>query len=117
MIFELVQSDRSFRPSSRVGESVADHRARLAREQEEKDQRRSVALAGQVSDVNNPSERVHIWEELHGLSLPVNPSHNLLRVIAVATGLQLEQVQEVQKLRLSSVRGHTNGADASLVPR
>lgn len=102
MIFESRRSDRPYRPTFRVEESVADHRVRVAREQEERDQRRLDALASQVSVVNDPTERVRIWEQLHGLSLPNNPSHNLLRVIAAATDLQLEQVQAVQRLRLSA---------------
>lgn len=86
------------------GESVADLRNRLAREHEEMQQRRLEALARQVDVVNTPSERIRIWEQLHGLSLPRNPAHKLLRVIASATGLELEQVREVQRLRLSAAR-------------
>lgn len=99
MIFESERSSRPFRTQSSIGESVADHRARLAREHEEMQQRRSEALAGQVSITNNPSERILIWERLHGLPLPHNPTHKLLRVIAAATDLQVEQVQEVQRQR------------------
>jgi hypothetical protein len=105
MIFESERSSRPFRMQSRIGESIVDHRARLAREQEEMQQRRSEALAGQVSIVNDPSERIRIWEQLHGLPLPRNPTHKLLGVIAAATDLQLEQVQEVQRLRLLAARG------------
>jgi hypothetical protein len=105
MIFESARSGRPFQRQSHIGESIADHRARLAREQEEIQQRRSEALAGQVSIVNDPSERIRIWERLHGLPLPGNPTHKLVGVIAAATDLQLSQVQEVQRLRLFAARG------------
>ena len=100
MIFESDRFKRRFSALPRIAESVAEHRERLAREQEETQQRRSEALAGQASIANNPSERIRIWERLHGLPLPRSPTHKLLGVIAAATDLQLEQVQEVQRLRL-----------------
>jgi hypothetical protein len=109
MIFESERSDRLFQTQLRIGESIADHRVRLAREQEETQQRRSEALAGQVSILNAPSERIRIWEKLHGLPLPHNPTHKLLRVIAAGTGLQLDQVREVQQLRLSAAHGSPGG--------
>jgi DNA-binding transcriptional regulator YiaG len=114
MSFEFEHFKPPQRAQLHIGESVADHRARLAREQEEIQQRRSEALAGQVSVVNAPAERIRIWEQLHGLALPRNPAHKLLRVIAVATELQLEQVREVQRLRLSAARG--KGAEAAPTP-
>jgi len=116
MIFESERSSRLFPTQLRIGESIADHRARLAREHEETQQRRLEALAGQVSVVNAPSERIRIWEQLHGLPLPRNPTHNLLRVIAAETDLQLEQVHEVQRLRLSAARGITAEA-APVAPK
>jgi hypothetical protein len=116
MVFEYERSSRMLRTQLHIGESIADHRARLAREHEESQQRRLEALAGQVSVVNGPSERIRIWERLHGLPLPHNPTHKLLRVIAAGTGLQLEQVREVQRLRLSGARDMVAEA-ASAVPK
>jgi hypothetical protein len=52
-----------------------------------------------------PGERIRIWERLHGLPLPLNPTHKLLGVIAAATDLQLEQVQEEQRLRRTAGKG------------
>jgi hypothetical protein len=60
---------------------VADYRARLAHEHAEMQERRQAELAEQVSIRNMPSERIRIWERLHGLPLPRNPTHNLLSVI------------------------------------
>ena len=116
MIFESERSSRISRTQLHIGESIADHRARLAREHEESQQRRLDALAGQVAVINAPSERIRIWEQLHGLPLPRNPTHKLLRVIAAGTDLQLEQVREVQRLRLSGARGMVAEA-APAVPK
>ncbi len=113
MIFESRRSSRHFTLSG-APESVAEHRARLAREQEETQQRRSEALASQVSMGNNPSERILIWERLHGLQLPCSPTHKLLEVIAAATDLQLEQVHEVQRLRVT--RRSASGETAPVLP-
>lgn len=88
-----------------AGESTSEHRERLAREHEEMQQRKVEALAAQVSIVNSPAERIRIWEALHGLTLPRTPNHKLLRIVAAATDLQLDQVREVQRLRLQAQRG------------
>ena len=104
MVFEFEHAVGRARAQLGIGESVVDHRARLAREHAEMEQRRSEALAGQVSVVNAPSERIRIWERLHGLPLPRSPTHKLLPVIAAGTQLRLEQVREVQQQRLTAVR-------------
>jgi hypothetical protein len=102
MVFEFVRTGGPARAQLRIGESVADHRVRLAREHAEMEQRKSDALAGQVSVVNAPSERIRIWEQLHGLTLPRSPTHKLLRVIAAGTQLRLEEIREVQQQRLAA---------------
>ena len=99
MVFESRGSSRPFGVGPHAGELVADYRARLAHEHAEMQERRQAELAEQVSIRNMPSERIRIWERLHGLPLPRNPTHKLLNVIAAATDLQLEQVQEEQRLR------------------
>jgi len=100
-MFTSKGSNRPFSALSTPAESVAEHRSRLAHEQEIAQQRRTEALAGQVSISNTPSARILIWEQLHGLPLPSSPNHKLLKVIAAATDLQIEQVQEVQKARVA----------------
>jgi hypothetical protein len=105
MVFESRNSSRPFGVGPHAGELVADYRARLAHEHAEMQQRREAELAEQVSIRNMPSERIRIWERLHGLPLPRDPTHNLLHVIAAATDLQLEQVQEEQRLRRSAAKG------------
>jgi hypothetical protein len=105
MAFESTRSGRSFGTRPNVGETATDYQARLAHEQEEMRQRRLADLAEQVSVRNTPSERILIWERLHEVPLPRNPVHKLLSVIAAATDLKLEQVQEEQRLRLVAARG------------
>lgn len=114
MTFESKRSNRPFAVLSGTAESVAEHRSRLAREQEDIQHRRMDALAGQASIVNNPSERILIWERLHGLPLPRSPTHKLLGVIAAATDLQLSQVQEVQRLRVAT--GNTSAGTSPVLP-
>ena len=111
MVFESKGSGRPFGVGPHAGELVADYRARLAHEHAEMQERRQAQLAEQVSIRNMPSERIRIWERLHGLPLPRNPTHKLLSVIAAATDLQLEQVQEEQRLR--RVAGKTAAAESA----
>jgi len=101
MVFASRRPNRPFSALPAPAESVAEHRTRLAQEQEFAQQRRTEALAGQVAMTNSPSQRILIWEQLHGLPLPRNPDHKVLQVIAFATDLRIEQVQEVQKLRVA----------------
>jgi hypothetical protein len=54
-----------------------------------------------VSIRNSPGERIRIWERLHGLTLPRDPTHRLLGVVAAGTDLALEQVLEEQRQRLA----------------
>ena len=81
------------------GETVADFRARIAQDQAEAMDRRQRELAEQRSDANMPAARIKIWERLHQISLPRNPSHRLLNVIAANTGLSIEQVRAEQRQR------------------
>ncbi len=78
---------------------LKDHRERLALEQREKAERRSHELSEQSSSLNTPETRIRMWERVHGLSLPRDPSHPVLDVIAAATRLTLDEVREEQRLR------------------
>jgi hypothetical protein len=109
MVFESRNSSRSFVPGISAGESIADQRARIAHEHAEREERRQADLAEQSSIRNAPGERIRIWERMHGLALPRDPQHNLLSVIAIATDLEIEQVQEEQRLRLQQAQPTTTG--------
>ena len=95
----LSGSNMSDHIAVKPGENVADFRARIAQDQAEAMERRQRELAEQVSDANTPSARIRIWERLHQISLPRNPAHRVLGVIAANTGLSIEQVRAEQRQR------------------
>jgi hypothetical protein len=99
MIFESKNSGRPFIAGFNASESLDEQRARIAHELAEREEKRQANLAELSSIHNAPAERVRIWERMHGLALPRDPGHALLDVIAVATHLELAQVQEEQRLR------------------
>lgn len=79
-----------------------DYRARAELLRIKSEQLRQDALDGQCDPGKAPELRVRIWEELHQVRLPANPSHAILAVIAEQTGLELPVVLEVQRLRAGS---------------
>jgi hypothetical protein len=93
------------------GNWMTDHRARIALEESERLQSKRRELLEQTSDRNTPAERIRIWERRHGLRLPGDANHRLIRVVAHQTDLTLEQVREEQRRRLARLNG-----DAAVVP-
>jgi hypothetical protein len=83
-------------------EILEDHRARVKREAEEREQRRQLQLNEQRASTNSSSARIRAWEKAHGLRLPASPNHPILRVIAIATALSLDDVREEQRARQSA---------------
>jgi hypothetical protein len=81
------------------GESIADFRDRLAQRQAEAIELRRRELAEQTSDAHTPAARIRIWERLHQMALPRNPTHRVLGIIAANTGLTLEEVRAEQRQR------------------
>jgi hypothetical protein len=81
------------------GESTSDFRERLAQREAEAVELRRRELAEQTSDAHTPAARIRIWERLHQVALPRNPTHRVLRVIAANTGLTLEEVRAEQRQR------------------
>ena len=75
--------------------------AKLA--EEERVARRQSELSAQTSPDNGPQRRIEIWEKLHALSLPRQPDHPLVRLIAGQTGLTLHEVCEEQGRRAAGV--------------
>ena len=65
----------------------------------EQEGRRQAERAEQQSIANSPEARIRIWERRHELSLPGNPKHALIDVIADATALTRVQVLEEQRTR------------------
>jgi hypothetical protein len=90
-------------PPASAGELIKDYRSRLALEQFRAEERRQREMAEQSSTLNPPEVRIRAWEKVHGVRLPVDPAHPVLLVVATATDLTLEQVQEEQRKRLVPV--------------
>ncbi|MCC7464303.1 MAG: hypothetical protein IT480_17810 [Gammaproteobacteria bacterium] len=89
------------KPVPVVGETTSDYRARVAEHQAERARRRQEELLEQTAIQNTPAVRIRVWERLHQVTLPRNPAHRLLEVIAADTDLSLEQVREEQRARLA----------------
>jgi len=95
-------------------ELLADHRERLALEEKERLRKRTSQFEELRSEVNSVPARVRAWEKMHGLRLPSDPAHPILRVIASDTGISLGCLREEQQARRvglampSSAKEHIN---------
>ncbi len=88
------------RPSIASGEDpMMDFRARLAHSQAEAAERRRTDLAEQCSRLKTAEERIRIWERVHEVTLPRDPTHNLVEIIAADTGLTDVDVRDEQQRR------------------
>jgi len=90
-------------PASRSAGSdlIKTHQERAALDEIERARQRRLDLDEQRSSLNSPEARIRIWEKLHGLRVPSALGHPILDVIAIATRLTLEEVQEEQRARLA----------------
>jgi alpha-L-fucosidase len=84
---------------------MADHRARIALEESERLERKQQELLQQTSELSTPAERIRIWERRHGLTLPRDANHRLVKVVAHQTDLALDQVREEQQRRVARIDG------------
>lgn len=89
----------ALRDSPVVGETPADYRRRMELLQAEALERREQDISEQRSPLNSAAERIRIWERRHQLSMPRSPDHALVSVIALNTGLSIDEVQGEQKIR------------------
>lgn len=80
-------------------ELLADHRERLALEDEERERKRASQFEELRSEVNSVPARIRAWEKMHGLRLPSDPAHPILRVIMRTTGISLACLREEQQAR------------------
>lgn len=78
---------------------MSDHRARVLREADEREQRRQQQLNEQRLTSNPPNARIRAWEKAHGLRLPTSPTHPILVLIASDTALTVNQIHEEQQAR------------------
>jgi len=58
-----------------------------------------VDLAEQSSRLKTPEERIRIWERIHEVTLPKDPAHRLVEIIATNTGLTDADVRDEQQRR------------------
>jgi hypothetical protein len=78
---------------------MLDFRARVVQQQAETAERRKVDLAEQSSSLKSAEERIRIWERIHEVTLPRDPAHRLVEIIAANTGLTDEEVRDEQQRR------------------
>ena len=83
---------------------MRDYRQRLADEQYERAERKRMELAEQRSELSDAKARIQAWEKAHALRLPTSPTHPVLKVIAEATALSLQEVLDEQRQRSAQVR-------------
>jgi hypothetical protein len=96
-----------YKPSTGTGrlsnspteDPMMDFRARLEHQQAEAAERRRVDLAEQSSRLKTAEERIRIWERIHEVTLPRNPEHRLVDIIAANTGLTDADVRDEQQRR------------------
>jgi len=86
----------------RTGDPIKTAAERLAHEEYERIEKRRQELAEQCSNLNPPDVRIRMWEKVHQLRLPSNPTHPILDVIAVSTRLTLAEVREEQRARAAN---------------
>ena len=98
------------RPTSGDGNSILDSRTDIELRRMADQARRNAELEQQRSIANSPEARIRIWEQRHQLSLPINPEHRLIDVIADATALTRAQVLEELRMRMEG-RPFLRGAE------
>jgi len=82
-----------------AGFDAMDRRAAIERADKERAAERHAQIEAQSSPLLTPQERVQRWEHLHGVRLPSDPNHKLVRVIASDTDLAIDQVRDEQTRR------------------
>ena len=89
-------------------EHVRSHAEMLAAQAQANAAKRQLEFEELRSDLNSPEQRVRVWEKVHGLSLPRDPEHPILDLIATKTRLTLQEVREVQRKYAvhASAEGH-----------
>jgi hypothetical protein len=92
-------SMHDFHASFSPDESTAERKASAQRRYDEYQAERRKQLDAQASPFNTPEERIRIWEQLHGLRLPVHAEHRLVHVIATQTELTAAEVHAEQQRR------------------
>jgi len=104
-------------PPSKASDIIRNHRARLAAEEEARAEERRQAQAEQSSISRPPSARIRAWEKMHGLRLPLNADHPVLKVVSIATDLTLAEVRQEQRTRGARHHRHSDTESTGSVAR
>ena len=92
-------------PATDHADPATGYTARIVREQAEEAERAQRERIEQSCELNTPAIRIRAWERLHRLTLPHGSAHSVLKVVAQATHLTLEQVREEQRRRSDPLTG------------
>jgi hypothetical protein len=103
--FQLYASDPQPRSAA---ELAAERRTQIALEQAARQADKDRSLARQRSIDTASEVRIALWEARHGLALPRDPNHPLMRVIADGTELDIGQVQ-AESRRRAGIRAASDG--------
>ena len=87
-------------PAANDAALTAGYPGRIFREQVAEAERAQRERIEQSCELNTPAIRIRAWERLHRLTLPRGSAHPVLKVVAEATHLTLEQVRNEQRRRL-----------------
>lgn len=103
MVFDSFMNRQSIELAMSTGDWMKERRERMALEELERLAHKKQELREQTSESNTPAERIRIWERRHALALPRDPNHTVIAVVATATGLSVEQVQQEQLRRKTNI--------------
>jgi hypothetical protein len=101
--FHIYASELHTRPSA---ELAAERREQIALEQAALQATKDSNLTRQRSIDTPPATRIALWESRHGLGLPRDQKHPLMRIIAQDTDLDVEQVLAEHQRRALLRAGH-----------
>jgi hypothetical protein len=99
--YPIYARDISHRPNDEI---VAEHKERIAAQHRAEQADKEVQLSRQRSVDTPPATRIALWESRHGLAMPRDSNHPLISLIALGTGLKLEQVLAEHHRRYAEVR-------------
>lgn len=101
--YRMFSNDPQPRPAAEV---AAERREQLNFERAALQADKDRNLARQRSMETPPATRIALWESRHGLALPRDPAHPLMRVIAENTDLDVAQVLDERHRRALLRAGH-----------
>lgn len=81
------------------GMSTVERRAAVRAAQENKAAARKLELEQLASATRTPAERIDSWERMYELRLPDSLQHPLVRVVAAATALTMDEIRAEQLAR------------------